>query len=265
MPSPTPNPFAGRRVTLLVIGNDSTPARLAQGYGKLTDAMIVLSVSADRKHVSMISFPRDIVDIPMGNGQLWRSKINAIAYYDGEKVLKAALAATLQQPIDYYIEVNMGDFAKLVDALGGVTVDVPMTIIDPSINFSIQAGVRHMDGATALGFARSRHTTSDWDRDARQQLLLNAILNKIIDPAIVARLPQLMASLKSLQTDLPLNEVGALLQLIRDALDAPVSMKVLMPPQFSLFAGIEQGTNRGYIEEPNIPAIRAYAKTVMGN
>ncbi len=264
-PVPTPNPFTGKRVTLLILGNDSTPARLALGLGKLTDSIIVLSVSPDRTKVSMISFPRDIVDIPLGNGQTWRSKINGIPYYKGEATMKAALSATLRQPIDYYVEVNMGDFSALVDAIGGVDVNVPKTIVDPSIHFSIIAGERHLDGALALGFARSRHTTSDWDRAARQQLLVSAIIQKVVNPDTRINFLALLVSLKSLQTDLPLDRFGALFEIAREAADAQLSMKVLAPPQFSLFAGIEAGTGRGYIEEPNIAAIRAYAASVMGS
>jgi LCP family protein required for cell wall assembly len=262
---PTPNPFTGKRVTLLILGSDSTPSRVAQGLGKLTDSIIVLSVSPDRSKVSMISFPRDIVDIPLGNGQTWRQKINSIPYFRGEDTMRAALAATLQQPIDYYVEINMGDFGKLVDAIGGVDVNVPKTIVDPSIHFSITAGERHLNGATALGFARSRHTTSDWDRAARQQLLVAAIIHKMVDPNTKINFLALLDSFKSLQTDLPIDHFAALFEMAREAQDASVSMKVLAPPQFSLFAGIEQGTGRGYIEEPNLRTIRAYAASVMGD
>ena len=264
-PVPTPNPFEGKRVTLLVLGSDSTPGRVALGLGKLTDAIIVVSVSADRSAVSMISFPRDIVDLPLGNGQTWRSKINAIPYERGEATMKAALSATLNQPIDSYVEVNMGDFAAMVDAIGGVDVNVPKTIVDPSIHFSVSAGPQHLDGAKALGFARSRHTTSDWDRAARQQLLVAAIIRKMTNPATKIDFLALLDSLKSLQTDLPLDRFGALFQLAKEASAAKISMRVLAPPTFSLFAGIEKNTGRGYIQEPNIAAIRAYAASVMGD
>ncbi len=262
---PTPNPFSGKRVTLLILGSDSTPSRVAQGLGKLTDSIIVMSVSPDRSKVSMISFPRDIVDIPLGNGLTWRQKINGIPYFKGEATMKAALAATLKQPIDYYVEINMGDFMALVNAIGGVDVKVPKTIIDPSIHFSIRAGEQHLNGTQALGFARSRHTTSDWDRAARQQLLVAAIIRTMVDPQTQINFLGLLDSLKSMQTDLPLDRFAGLFELARDAKGATVSMKVLAPPQFARFAGIEQGTGRGYIEEPNLSAIRAYAASAMGN
>lgn len=262
-PAPTPNPFASRRLTVLILGSDSNPTRLANGSGRLTDSIIVLSVNAAHTKVSMISLPRDMVDIPLGNGQLWRSKINSISYYRGEATMKKAIAATIRQPIDYYVEINMVDFGALVNAIGGVDVKVPKTIIDPSIGLKIYAGTRHMNGNLALSYARSRHTTSDWDRAARQQLLLAAIIRKMVDPATTIDFVKLIASLKSMRTDLPLSQFLGLVQVARAAAKVQYTSKVLAPPQFSLFSGIQAG--RGYIEEPNLPAIRAYAASVMGN
>jgi len=181
-PKPTPSPLLSKRITILVLGNDSNASRLARGMGKLTDSIIVLSVNAKHTQISMISFPRDIVDIPMDNGSIWSGKINSITYYRGEAAMKRAISATIGQPINYYIEVNMEDFGRLVNAIHGIDVIVPASIYDPSIGFSIRAGRRHLDGNAALSYSRSRHTTSDWDRDARQQLVLAAIVRKLVDP-----------------------------------------------------------------------------------
>jgi len=263
-PAPTPNPFAARRLTVLVLGTDSNAIRLRRS-GRLTDSIIVLSVNAAHTKVSMISFPRDIVDIPLGNGLLWRSKINGISYYRGEPAMKKAISATIKQPIDYYIEVNMPDFGALVNAIGGVDIRVPKAIYDPSVGLSIRAGLHHMNGNLALTYARSRHTTSDWDRAARQQLLLAAIIRKLVDPRTRVDFPALLRSLKSLKTDMPLTSFVGLVQVARAAAAAKIVGKVLSPPQFSFFSGIEAGTGRGYIEEPNLKAIRAYAAKVMAN
>jgi LCP family protein required for cell wall assembly len=264
-PKATPNPFNGRRMTLLILGSDSTPSRVAQGLGKLTDSIIVLSVNAAHNQVSMISFPRDIVDIPLGNGGTWRTKINAIPYFLGEQAMKRAIATTLQQPIDYYVEVSMLDFAAMVNAIGGVDIQVRSTIIDPSIQLSVRAGLRHMDGTLALKYARSRHTTSDWDRAARQQQLVAAVVRKMVNPNTKINFLDMLAALKSLQTDLPLDKFSALFELARASARAHVVTAVLAPPRFSSFAGLELGTGRGYIEEPNVAAMRAYASSVMGH
>jgi LCP family protein required for cell wall assembly len=261
-PAPTPNPFANRRVTLLVLGSDSTPTRLRSGLGRLTDSIIVVSVNKTHTQVSMLAFPRDIVDIPLGNGGVWGSKINSISYFLGEEAMKRAISATIRQPIDYYVEINMGDFSHLVDALGTVDVVVPRKLIDASLYFNIGPGLHHMSGAVALKYARSRHTTSDWDRAARQQQLVAAIVRKMVNPNTKINFLELLASLKSLRTDLPLNRFAALFELARKSAKARVVTKVMAPPQFSLFTGLDGA--RGYVEEPNISAIRRYAALVMG-
>src|SRR5438105_14741239 len=158
-PKPTPSPLLSKRITILVLGNDSNPSRLARGMGKLTDSIIVLSVNAKHTQISMISFPRDIVDIPMGNGSILSREINSIAYFRGEAAMKRAISATIGQPINYYIEVNMEDFGRLVNAVHGIDVIVPQTIYDPSIGFYIQAGRRHLNGNQALSYAPTRHTS----------------------------------------------------------------------------------------------------------
>jgi len=262
-PKPTPSPLLSKRITILVLGNDSNPSRLARGMGKLTDSIIVLSVRAKHTQVSMISFPRDIVDIPMGNGSIWSGKINSIAYFRGEAAMKRAISATIGQPINYYIEVNMEDFGRLVNAVHGIDVIVPASISDPSIGFSIRAGRRHLDGNAALSYSRSRHTTSDWDRDARQQLVLTAIVRKLVDPKTKVDVLALVRSLKTLQTDMPISDIAAFIQVARLSAKAKVVGQVLAPPYYAGFTGIEPGTNRGWIQEPNLVTIRRYARSVL--
>ena len=231
--------------------------------GKLTDSIMVLSVNAKHTQVSMISFPRDVVDIPMGDGSVWHDKINAISYFRGEAAMKRAISATIAQPIDYYIEVNMEDFGRLVNAVHGIDVIVPQSIYDPSIGFSIQAGRRHLNGNLALSYARSRHTTSDWDRDARQQLILTAIIRKLVDPKTKVDIPELVRGLHTLQTDMPVSDIAAFIQVARLSAKAKIVGQVMAPPYYAGFTGIEPGTARGWIQEPDIGAIRRYAKKVL--
>jgi LCP family protein required for cell wall assembly len=248
---------------VLVLGNDSNPSRLRRGMGKLTDSIIVLSVNAKHTQVSMISFPRDMVDIPMGNGSIWSDKINSIVYWRGEGAMKRAISTTIGQPIDYYVEVGMEDFGRLVNAVGGIDVKVPVSIYDPTIPLSIRAGTRHMSGNLALSYARSRHTTSDWDRAARQQLVLAAIVRKLVNPKTKVNISALYRSLATLQTDMRLADLSAFVQVARLSARAKVVSGVLAPPRFAGFTGIEPGTARGWIQEPNLPAIRAYARSLL--
>jgi LCP family protein required for cell wall assembly len=262
-PKPTPEPaLLGRRVTLLVLGSDSNPARLAHSRYYRTDAIILLSVDAAHKRVSMTSLPRDVVDVPLGNGAVWRQKVNGIAFALGEKAMKRAMAATFGVPIDYYVEINMSDFAALVDAIGGIDMRVPRAIDDRSIQLRISAAPHHMIGAVALKYARSRHTTSDYDRDARQQQILAAIVRKMVKPDTKINFLSLIGALRSMKTDLPLNQFPALFELARRSAGASLLTRVLAPPAYATFSGIEFGTGRGWIQEPNLRAIRAYVASV---
>lgn len=250
-------------MTLLVLGSDSNPARLAQSPYYRTDAIILLSVDAAHKRVSMTSLPRDVVDVPLGNGAVWRQKVNGIVFALGEKAMKRAMAATFGVPIDYYVEINMSDFAALVDAIGGIDVRVPRAIDDRSIQLRISAALHHMNGAVALKYARSRHTTSDYDRDARQQQILAAIVRTMVNPATKINFLSLIGALHSMKTDLPLTQFPALFELARRSAGATLVTRVLAPPAYATFSGIEFGTGRGWIQVPNLRAIRAYVASVL--
>lgn len=124
-------------------------------------------------------------------------KINgdfASLYYHYEKDLLQAgsgFAKKLTQitgvPIHYYFMIDFPGFEKLIDQLGGIDIDVPYNIYDttyPGPNnsfttFSVNQGMQHMDGATALKYARSRHTTSDFARSLRQQQIIKAVMEKV--------------------------------------------------------------------------------------
>lgn len=163
----------------------------------LTDSIMVASRNPDENNVTLFSLPRDLyVKSPVTNGY-WR--INAIfqQYYNRtQSVEESALGFAskvgemLGLDIPYYATVDFQTFKEIVDSLWWVDVYVDKTINDPSypaddmINYSpfyIEAGEQHLDGATALKYARSRHTTSDFDRALRQQKLIIAIKDKMLE------------------------------------------------------------------------------------
>ena len=91
-PIPLDQALLSRRVTFLLIGTDQNAGRKAAGETPLTDAMVVLSISADHKRLTMVSVPRDTVDVPLPNGQTWHNKLNALYERDGVDTLRDALA-----------------------------------------------------------------------------------------------------------------------------------------------------------------------------
>lgn len=269
-PKPTPTPVVinqallSQQITVLIAGNDSTPDRVANGYGPLTDAMIVASVSSDHSQLTMVALPRDTVDIPLGNGSIWHLKANAIMFSYGMDGLEASLEQTYGVAIDYWIEIQMLDFPRLVDALGGLWINVPYGISDSQIDFSINPGWQRIDGATALSYSRSRYTDSEYARAGRQMQLLTALAHRISLIGGDLDLGQLLALLTTLRTNAPLSDLPTLLQVVGDAADANVSATVLSPPRFALYAGVEPGSSRGWVMVANVAEMRAYVRAVMG-
>ena len=196
-PSPTPTPEVSR-INVLVIGVDA-------GIGRntyLTDTMIVMSVDPVGNTVSMVSIPRDMVDVPLPDGRKYRGKINSLASYarhhprqfpgydgTGSDVLMDALGALLKIELDYYATVNLGGFVNVIDTLGGIDVNVERAFCDPTYTeygynngFSITKGRHHLNGNQALAYARVRHPAgeSDFTRAARQQEVLSGVRDKIV-------------------------------------------------------------------------------------
>lgn len=157
--------------------------------GYLADTIILARFKKSTKQISLVSIPRDFaVNLP---GLGW-GKINNANAYGGPDELRDMLEDVLDEPVPYYISIDFSGFANLIDDLGGVDVYVERSFTDtefPDDNYEYQTisfaeGMQHMDGLTALRFARSRHGNngegSDFARSARQQKIIFAVKNKIL-------------------------------------------------------------------------------------
>jgi anionic cell wall polymer biosynthesis LytR-Cps2A-Psr (LCP) family protein len=171
------------------------------------------------------------------------------------------MSTLLGVPIDRYIRVDMDDFTWMVDAVGGIDVDVQTRIADSQIRLYLDPGPAHLDGATALSYSRSRADT-DYGRAARQQQVMVALARKWLDPSVTALIGTVRL-LDSLQTDIGLDEVTTLMEIGRRSLGAEVNAIVLKPPRFSLFVGFEPNSPRGWVMIPDVAEIRAYARSVL--
>lgn len=183
-------------VLLLGIGGDGHDGPY------LSDTNLLLSLKPSTKEVALVSVPRDLtVDIP---GYGYRKINNADAFGEqrspgnGGDFARALFERTFNITIPYYVRVDFSAFREIIDAVGGVTVDVPRTFTDTQFpgmdtdyadNTSYQTvsftqGTENMNGVRALQFARSRHGTngegSDFARARRQQLVINALKQKLL-------------------------------------------------------------------------------------
>ena len=198
---------AQSRINILLTGVDSAETRSTA----LTDTLLVLSVNPVDNSVIMLSVPRDISGFPLYNGGTYDGKINSLmtwarnhpkAFPDGPfPTLINELGFLVGVPIHYYAAIDLQGFRRMVDAVGGVTVDNPRAIDDPRYDwldgthgFTLPAGKVRLDGRLALAYARSRQGVgdSDFTRAARQQQLLIALRNKLTSPEMVTQLPKLL-------------------------------------------------------------------------
>jgi LCP family protein required for cell wall assembly len=150
-----------------------------------SDTLMVVHVSADHRHVQVVSIPRDSwVNIP-GHGM---NKINAAFGLGGPALMVKTVAQDTGLTINDYIEVNFLGFVKVIDALGGVNICLPYAVDDSYSGLRMSAGMHHVDGITALEFARDRHSfaTSDLARIEDQQQLLSTMFREAIGSGTLA-------------------------------------------------------------------------------
>jgi LCP family protein required for cell wall assembly len=150
-----------------------------------TDTLMVVHVPGDHRFVRVVSLPRDSwVNIP-GHGM---NKINAALGLGGPQLMVQTVEQATGLTINDYVEVNFLGFVKVIDALGGVNVCLPYAVDDPDSGLRLSAGMHHVDGITALEFARDRHSfpTSDLARIQDQQQLISSALIRGMNSGILA-------------------------------------------------------------------------------
>ena len=150
-----------------------------------TDTLMVVHVPADHRFVRVVSLPRDSwVNIP-GHGM---SKINAALGLGGPQLMVQTVEQATGLTINDYVEVNFLGFVKVIDALGGVNICLPYAVDDRYSGLRMSAGVHHVDGITALEFARDRHSfpTSDLARIQDQQQLISSALIRGMNSGLLA-------------------------------------------------------------------------------
>lgn len=163
-----------------------------------TDTIMVLHIPTFGES-TLMSIPRDsLVNIP-GYGE---NKINASFAFGGPKLLAETVEQSTGLRIDRYAEIGMGGLAGIVDAVGGVELCPEEPIQDPLANLDVQAGCQEMDGATALGYVRTRATAQgDLDRVARQREFFSALVDRVASPGTLLN-PIRMTSLAFTGTQL---------------------------------------------------------------
>ncbi len=229
------------RVNIVLLGLDQRPN---DNEGTRSDTMLIVSVDQDSGTANILSIPRDLwVKIP-GHGN---NRVNAAYFWGdidrpgkgGPPLVKETIQQNFGIKVDYFAEVNFDGFRSIIDSIGGITLDVKKPLLDseyPTEDYGIKrifipAGLQHMNGQTALEYARSRHADSDLGRNQRQQEVLLAVREQGINLGLLTN-SQLQTALQgAIKTDLT---PGDMLALGRIA----VGMKKESIKQFSIDANI---------------------------
>lgn len=215
-------------MTILVIGSDERKEDYLYG---LADSIRVVRIDFTTPKLMAMDIPRDLwVEIPdisdhygITNGKLNQAYFfgnPGMGYYDGPDQGPGLLARTLALnyglQVDHYLAVDMKTFAKMVDAIGGIDIQVTSKIdlneMQDGANpdYVYEPGTHHLDGTQALKLAMNRNPTI-FQRARFQNIVLRAIQNKLLTPAIIPQIPQLISQFsKSVQTDLSPNDINKL-------------------------------------------------------
>ncbi len=198
--------------------------------GHLSDSIMIASIDSAKNSIALLSFPRDLfVKSAVGNRKV--NEVYAAAQYKngeakGLEITKKAISDFSGIEIHYGAVINFKIFEELVDNLGGVKIFIPQDIVDPFYpapnfkyqTFTIRKGIQILDGATALKYARSRKTSSDYSRAKRQQDVLIALKETAMSADLLlspSRMKELYTTYsKNINTDIGIKEVLAFAKVV---------------------------------------------------
>jgi LCP family protein required for cell wall assembly len=248
------------RYNVLLVGGDSGAGR----WGLRTDSMTIASIDASTGKTVLVGLPRNMTNFPFAKGSVMHKawphgfncgypncELNGVntwvgdhaALFRGDK--NPGMTATISAvegitglKINYWSMVNLQGFRDLVDAVGGVKLNVrqpiPVGGLGADVTRYIQPGVRTLSGLDTLWFARSRDSSDDYSRMARQKCVMNAMLHQISPRTALTNFEKIAkASSAMISTDIPASEVDRFLQLGLKARTQPVATLSLVPPMIN--------------------------------
>lgn len=209
--------FPPAPMDILVLGVD---AREGEGYVTRTDSIMLVGVQPAKRDVNLLSIPRDLFISVPEYGRQRINTINVLGEMDnpgsGPDLLKQSVDLSFGIRPERYARLNFQAFEDLIDAVGGVTIDVDRAITDysyPTEDFGtmvveFEVGRQHMDGETALIYARTRHSDDDYFRAGRQQQVVSAFTRKLTNPLVWPAVLDVLLS--NVDTDLNLFDLIAI-------------------------------------------------------
>ena len=213
--------------TVMIMGVDER----ADDVGR-SDTLMIATLDPDKNQAALLSVPRDTRVKIKGHGF---DKINAAYAYGGRKLTQETIESLLNTHIDHYIKINVHGFTKIIDALGGIDIDVEKRMYyedpwddDGGLYIDLQPGMQHMDGKTAITYVRYRDEEGDIGRIKRQQNFMKAVMDKLVSPTIIPKLPAIVSAVSdSVETDMSVSEILSFLGTLQDAKDNGLKSEML--------------------------------------
>lgn len=195
------------KTTILVLGVDIREDDVGR-----SDTMMIATVDPKLDKASLLSVPRDTRVRITGHGF---DKINAAFAYGGEPLAEKTVENFLGIDIDHYVIVNVKSFVKIIDAIGGLDIDVEKRMYyedpwddDGGLIIDLYPGKQHMDGKTAVTYVRYRDEEGDIGRIHRQQKFMEACMDKIVSPEIVTKIPAVVREVvEAIDTDMTFRQM----------------------------------------------------------
>ena len=207
------------KMNIMVMGVD----RRADDVGR-SDTLFVATVDPEKKAAAILSIPRDTRVKIAGHGY---DKINHAYAYGGHNLTKDTVEGLLGIPIDYYVLIDTRAFERIIDAIGGVDIDVEKRMYyedpwddDGGLVIDLRKGMQHMDGKTAITYVRYRDEEGDIGRISRQQKFLRAVMDKVASPSIITKIPTIIQEVSAaIETDMSISKMISLAGILKEAKD----------------------------------------------
>lgn len=263
---PDERPMLERTLNILVLGSD----RRADTPNWRTDVMMIVALDFDGGQAGVISIPRDVYIDAIPDHQ--PNRVNVIDYLGerdepdggGPALLKRIIRERMDIRIDHFLRFDFSSFQEVVDALGGVTVDVDCPYYDyfsiEDVILNIQPGLVKLSGPEALVYVRSRRLGGDLDRARRQQRFVWAVRNQVLNDNLLPRVPALYQALDdSIQSDIGIINAIRIVRFALNLDEEDIHGFVLAPPTL-LTSGWRSGMS---VFIPDWSAIQATAQDLF--
>lgn len=231
-----------RPFTVLVIGLDRRPSDTGPSR---TDTVLLVRIDPRTHRAAFLSIPRDsMMSVPQPGGGWTQDRINTAYVYNwsskdataAPKAVMATVERNLGIKVDHYVTFDQYDSEKLIDAMGGVTIDNPKAFgqsdySDDDVNVKPQqfpVGKQHLNGYQAVAYGRIRQGSSDFDRIVRQQRIAAGLLDEAASPSSLLRVPAVWRAYgKAIGTDMSLRQSAGVLAMLKRVPDSQLKTKSL--------------------------------------